>query len=103
MGPKQSTVFFTFLLELFRTMEKRGFDEGFRGIDRGFLGFGKKIRSIRKFHGLTLEEFAAILREHPSQVSMIETGKRRASIETLMHVCVAFHMKPERLLSDWKD
>ena len=103
MGPQHRTVFFEFLLELFKTMEERGFDEGFRGINRGFLGFGKKIRSIRKFLGLTLEEFAVIVRAQPSQVSMIETGKRRASIETLMRVCMAFHMKPERLLSDWDD
>jgi len=103
MGPRQIRVFCSFMHTLIEFMGKRGLYPDSMKFDKSFMGFGDKIRRIRKFHGLTLEEFAAIIHEHSSQISMVETGKRPVSAATLVRVCMAFHMNPQRLLSDWED
>lgn len=103
MGPKQIRVFYNFLHALVHFMAERELSPGSTKFDASFMGFGHKIRRIRVFLGLTLEEFAEVIHEHPSQISMVETGKRPVSAATLIRVCMAFHMKPQRLLSDWED
>lgn len=50
------------------------------------LTIGRRIRHLRRERGLTLEHLAAALDRAPSQVSMIETGKREprfAQLETI--------------------
>jgi hypothetical protein len=65
-------------------------------------GFGPKIKALREFLGLTLIEFAGFLKEHPSQISMVETGKRRATPLLLLNIIFVFKISPKRLLEDWK-
>ena len=44
--------------------------------DADALTVGRRIRQLRTARGLTLEELAAAVERAPSQMSMIETGKR---------------------------
>lgn len=68
---------------------------------RALDGFGPRIKLLREFLGLTLDEFAGFLKEHPSQISMVETGKRRPSLLLLLNICIIFKMSPKRLFGEW--
>ena len=47
---------------------------------------GKRIQSARKEAGLSQEQLAEAIGKSPSAVSTIETGKRGASLETLIRI-----------------
>lgn len=48
------------------------------------LTIGRRIRQLRTAKSMTLDELAASVERAPSQLSMIETGKREPKL-TLLH------------------
>ena len=61
---------------------------------------GKRIQSARKETGLSQEQLAEAIGKSPSAVSTIETGKRGASLETLIRIANALQVSADYLLAD---
>ncbi|WP_414781269.1 helix-turn-helix domain-containing protein, partial [Escherichia coli] len=57
------------------------------GVDT--LTIGKRIRQLRTARGMTLDELAAAVGRAPSQMSMIETGRREAKLTLLQAIARA--------------
>lgn len=53
------------------------------------LAIGRRIRHLRKQQSLTLDELAEAIGRAPSQLSMIETGKREAKLSQLQAIARA--------------
>ena len=51
--------------------------------DADALTIGRRIRQLRTARGMTLDELAAAVERAPSQLSMIETGKREPKLTLL--------------------
>ena len=61
---------------------------------------GKRIQSARKETGLSQEQLAEAIGKSPSAISTIETGKRGASLETLIHIANVLQVSADYLLAD---
>ena len=61
---------------------------------------GKRIQSARRETGLSQEQLAEAIGKSPSAVSTIETGKRGASLETLIRIANALQVSADYLLAD---
>ena len=61
---------------------------------------GKRIQSARRETGLSQEQLAEAIGKSPSAVSTIETGKRGASLETLVHIANVLQVSADYLLAD---
>ena len=61
---------------------------------------GKRIQSARKEAGLSQEQLAEAIGKSPSAISTIETGKRGASLETLIRIANALQVSADYLLAD---
>ena len=61
---------------------------------------GKRIQSARREAGLSQEQLAEAIGKSPSAVSTIETGKRGASLETLIRIANALQVSADYLLAD---
>ena len=61
---------------------------------------GKRIQSARRETGLSQEQLAEAIGKSPSAISTIETGKRGASLETLIHIANVLQVSADYLLAD---
>ena len=61
---------------------------------------GKRIQAARKETGLSQEQLAEAIGKSPSAISTIETGKRGASLETLIHIANELQVSADYLLLD---
>ncbi len=64
------------------------------------LTIGRRIRQLRTARGLTLEELASAVDRAPSQLSMIETGKREPKLTLLRAIARALGSTIEEILAD---
>jgi transcriptional regulator with XRE-family HTH domain len=66
--------------------------------------FGEKLRTLRKQHGMTLQELAAALGyvAH-GHLSEIETGKRKPKVEFVLKVANLFGVTADQLVRDEVD
>lgn len=62
------------------------------------LTIGRRIRQLRTARGMTLDELAAAVERVPSQLSMIETGKREAKLSLLRSIARALGTSLDALL-----
>lgn len=62
------------------------------------LTIGRRIRQLRSARGMTLEELAAAVERAPSQLSMIETGKREPKLTLLRAIAKALGATVDQLL-----
>ncbi|GAA5152882.1 hypothetical protein GCM10025768_21630 [Microbacterium pseudoresistens] len=63
------------------------------------LTIGRRIRQLRTGRGMTLEELAAAVGRAPSQLSMIETGKREPKLTLLQGLAKALDTSIDALLA----
>ena len=61
---------------------------------------GKRIQSARRETGLSQEQLAEAIGKSPSAISTIETGKRGASLETLIRIANVLQVSADYLLAD---
>ena len=61
---------------------------------------GERIRQRRQSLGLSQEQLAEAIGKSPSAISTIETGKRGASLETLVHIANVLQVSADYLLAD---
>ena len=62
------------------------------------LTIGRRIRQLRTDRGMTLEELAAAVDRAPSQLSMIENGRREANLTLLQQIARALRVTLDALL-----
>lgn len=62
------------------------------------LTIGRRIRQLRTARGMTLDELASAVDRVPSQLSMIETGKREAKLSLLRSIARALGTSLDALL-----
>lgn len=60
---------------------------------------GRRIRHLRTARGMTLEDLGAAVGRAPSQVSLLENGRREAKVSMLQQVAAALGVGLEELLS----
>jgi predicted transcriptional regulator/DNA-binding XRE family transcriptional regulator len=63
------------------------------------LTLGRRIRHLRTTRGMTLDDLATAVGRAPSQVSMLENGKREAKLGVLQSVARALDVPLDELLS----
>jgi transcriptional regulator with XRE-family HTH domain len=63
------------------------------------LTIGRRIRQVRAAQGLRLEELAAAVGRAPSQLSMIENGRREPKLTLLQSIARALGTTLEALLA----
>ncbi|MDR2996770.1 MAG: helix-turn-helix domain-containing protein, partial [Microbacterium sp.] len=66
--------------------------------DTDALTIGRRIRQLRTTRGMTLEELASAVDRAPSQLSMIETGKREPKLTQLQTIARALGTTIDALL-----
>ncbi|MGB4138153.1 MAG: helix-turn-helix domain-containing protein, partial [Microbacterium sp.] len=66
--------------------------------DADALTIGRRIRQLRTGRGMTLEELAAAIDRAPSQLSMIETGKREPKLTQLQAIARSLGVTIDALL-----
>ena len=64
------------------------------------LTIGRRIRQLRTAAGLTLEQLATAIDRAPSQVSMIETGKREPKLTQLQAIARALDTTIDQILAE---
>lgn len=64
------------------------------------LTIGRRIRQLRTARGMTLDELAAAVDRAPSQLSMIETGKREPKLTLLQAIARALDSTIDQLLAE---
>ena len=67
--------------------------------DADALTIGRRIRQLRTARGMTLEELAAAVERAPSQLSMIENGKREPKVTLLRAIARALGTSLDALLA----
>ena len=66
--------------------------------DADTLTIGRRIRQLRTTRGMTLDDLAAAVDRAPSQMSMIETGKREPKLTQLQAIARALGVSIDALL-----
>jgi len=66
--------------------------------DADVLTIGRRIRQLRASRGMTLEELASAVDRAPSQLSMIETGKREPKLTLLQAIARALGVTIDAVL-----
>jgi transcriptional regulator with XRE-family HTH domain len=63
--------------------------------------FGEKLRTLRKRQGMTQREVAGALglAAH-SYINALETGKKKPTIELVLHIARLFRVTTDQLLDD---
>ncbi|VXB25507.1 Anaerobic benzoate catabolism transcriptional regulator [Microbacterium sp. 8M] len=64
------------------------------------LTIGRRIRQLRTARGMTLEQLATEIDRAPSQVSMIETGKREPKLTQLQAIARALDTTIDQILAE---
>lgn len=60
------------------------------GLD--LIALGRRVRHLRKKHGMTLDDLAAELGTSPSQLSLLENGKREPRLSQLQQLAKTFQV-----------
>lgn len=60
-------------------------------------GFGARIKKMREFRNLTIEDVAELCDCSVSTWKQYERGERLPSVPKLKSICLALHVKPEYL------
>ena len=60
---------------------------------------GARIKEHRQHKSLTQEMLAELIEMSPGYISLIETGKKKASLETLLAICRALSITLNELLT----
>ena len=63
-----------------------------------YVLIGERIKFWRQQRSLTQERLAEMVELSPGFISLIETGKKRASLETLLSICRALNITLNDLL-----
>ncbi|AOS61696.1 XRE family transcriptional regulator [Actinoalloteichus hymeniacidonis] len=69
------------------------------GVDRDLITLGKRLRHLRSRRGLTLAELGERVGRAPSQLSLLENGKREPKLSLLHRLADALGVSIEELLS----
>jgi predicted transcriptional regulator/DNA-binding XRE family transcriptional regulator len=77
------------------TGARETFDDG----EMDSLTIGRRIRQLRTDHGMTLDDLAAAIDRAPSQVSVIENGKRELKLGELQRLARVLGTTLDELLS----
>ena len=62
------------------------------------LALGKRIKRLRRQAGLSQEKIAEKIRVTQTHISLVETGKRKASMKTLKKIASALDVKVRNLI-----
>ena len=62
------------------------------------LTIGRRIRQLRTARGMTLDDLAGAVGRAPSQMSMIENGRREAKLTLLQAIARALECKLDQIL-----
>ena len=62
------------------------------------IALGRRVRHLRKQAGLTLDDLSAAVGTAPSQLSLIENGKREPKLTLLQHLAAALNVSIDQLL-----
>lgn len=62
------------------------------------ISFGKRLKKLRKTAGMSQEELAAKAKVSLPFIGMVETGKRRMSVDTMQKVARVLGVKVSDLL-----
>lgn len=62
------------------------------------FALGRRVRHLRKQAGLTLDDLSAAVGTAPSQLSLIENGKREPKLTLLQHLAGALNVSIDQLL-----
>jgi transcriptional regulator with XRE-family HTH domain len=69
-----------------------------------FLGYrtatGRAIRKLREAKGLSQNSLARNVNMTQASISLIESGQKTASLETLINIAYAFGITPSQLLQE---
>lgn len=60
--------------------------------------FGPVLKRVRVEHGLTQEQLADATGLHRTEISLLERGRRRPLLETIVVVCRGLGVTPAELL-----
>ena len=63
-----------------------------------YVLIGERIKFWRHQRSLTQEQLAEMVELTPGFISLIETGKKKMSLETLLLICKALNVTPNDLL-----
>ena len=63
-----------------------------------YILIGERIKFWRQQRSLTQEQLAEMVELTPGFISLIETGKKHASLETLLSICRALNITTNDLL-----
>ena len=58
---------------------------------------GKRIRSLRRASGLTLEVLAERAGLHPNFLGLVERGTKNPSLDTMVHISSGLNVEPQSL------
>ena len=64
-----------------------------------YVLIGARIKEYRQHKNLTQEMLAELIEMSPGYISLIETGKKKASLETLLAICRALSITLNELLT----
>lgn len=64
---------------------------------------GERLRKARKAAGMTLEEVAKATNSAHTTISRYENGKRKMDPETLIGLCLLYHVSADYILGLPKD
>lgn len=67
-------------------------------ITQNDIALGRKMKRLREKAGLTQEEVAVKTRLTQTHISLVETGKRKASMEALKKIAAALNVKVNELI-----
>ncbi|HTY70856.1 MAG TPA: helix-turn-helix domain-containing protein [Actinomycetes bacterium] len=62
------------------------------------ITLGRRVRHLRRARGLTLEQLAAEVQSSPSQLSLLENGRREPRLSLLQNLAAALGVSPAELL-----
>lgn len=62
--------------------------------------FGETLKRVRMERGLTQEELAEASGLHRTEISLLERGKRKPLLETVVAICRGLEMTPSELLHE---
>lgn len=67
-------------------------------MDVDYVRLGEQIKLWRQKRGFTQERLAEMVELSPGFISLIETGKKKMSLKTLLLICEALDVRPNDLL-----
>jgi transcriptional regulator with XRE-family HTH domain len=67
-------------------------------ITQNDISLGRKIKKLREKSGLTQEQVAVRTRLTQTHISLVETGKRKASMDALKKIASALDVKVRDLI-----